>query len=142
MHRSIALVAAALTLSCPLLPQCPSGQSYPMDHFIAASVAGAETGRLLLEGDRIAAETEAIRAQTERLRRRSGLRMSDIVSDPVAWGRFEALMIQRFPDFNGYRVQMARLTTLFEQGDASLAEYVEGLYVMAKHASFSKTTHP
>jgi hypothetical protein len=120
----VVLLAAAF--ACSLAAQCPSGQvyrldlsgqSYPIDHFVSATLAGAQTGRLMAETEKLQAETEAIRAQADRLRRqRQGLRIAEVVSDPVAWARFEAIMVKRLPDFNEYRVEVARLTTQFEQG--------------------------
>ena len=47
-------------------------------------------------------------------------------------------LFQRFPDLSGYLPEMDRLSPIFRLGDQkSLREYLEGLYVVAKFASFS-----
>jgi hypothetical protein len=111
-----------------------------MGPVVRAGTAGAEVGRLNAESAKLNAEAAQIRAQTERMRRPVSL--SELAVDRVAWARLEANMIDRFPDFNTYRAEMVRLMDLFSPRNVRLAEYVEGLYLMAKYASFAKAPEP
>ena len=46
---------------------------------------------------------------------------------------------QKFPDYDGYQSEMIRLVGLFPADpQISCDEYVEAMYVLAKHASFSQ----
>lgn len=88
------------------------------------------------------AEAEAIRADTERRRSNNqALAAAAAASQKVDRNLGPALQIvrSRYPDFDEYQTETARLMGELDTNNTglNLEHYIEGFYLIAKHASFS-----
>ena len=64
---------------------------------------------------------------------------TDPALDPVYWQAFSKMMRgirTRYPDFELFHDEMLRLCPCFKPGDVALDVYIEGLYLIAKFASY------
>jgi ADP-ribosylglycohydrolase len=97
------------------------------------------------EADRLRAETEAMREQTaaaREARRRAVQTEANAKPAPRMvtndeWNGAVKRVTALHPDFNDYRPVMVALLPAFPAGNVALPDYLEGLYLIARYASFA-----
>ena len=113
---------------------------------IKAARTMEETSQTLqVERDRIRAETELLRQQAEALRaERERAQQRPQISPEIK--RAFLKIRSEHEDFDLYLPEVKRLSTIFGMGESpdwNVESYLEGLYLIAKHASFSQAPrHP
>lgn len=106
----------------------------PLEGMIKARI---EAERILNERRRINIEEERMRLENQRLQQQSqdpGQSAQDAAIDAAL-----TTVVARFPDFWEFRPEMARITGLLSAKSMSAEEYAEGVYLMAKFATFSQS---
>jgi hypothetical protein len=95
--------------------------------------------------DLMRAQAAAVRAQTELLKQQN---QPALTSPPVpdqAFIRAVRAVEDRYPDFEVYRAEAARLMGELDASrgpNLNLEHYIEGMYLVAKYASFSNVAKP
>jgi hypothetical protein len=111
------------------------------DPFGVAARNEAATARA--QQELLKAQTDAVRAQTQQLRRQSEPAAAPTI--PVSQFTVAVAALRKlYPDFDEYAVEAARLMPEMDtsHGVSNLSHFLEGMYLIAKNASFSKQATP
>jgi hypothetical protein len=88
------------------------------------------------------AEVELMRAKAEALRRKQPKKAADAGTANTDAEKFRLAIMRvtaRLPDFPQFAAEIVRIDQALADDDLSYEDYVEGLYLMAKFGSFSKS---
>lgn len=139
---SAPLVARALMLPFVLLL---GGMGYgqvnnPTDAILRSMESGIRQGQMILEADRLRAEHERIKAETELLRLKTDAMREparpNLAGSDLIWAKVR--LQRQIPDIHLYWGEIAKLVALFNNPEgATIDNYLEGFYLIAKYASFS-----
>ena len=144
----IKYVLVALSVTMGLNAQTPGPFGGMVDAYTQAIRLQNEQRAVRAQEELMHSESEAIRARTEQLRLNNALAVQRSAASAQLNQDFPAAaerIMKRFPDFNQYSAEAGKLIRDFGaplDGTANLDHYLEGLYLIAKYASFSPVAKP
>jgi hypothetical protein len=130
---------AVLLLILPFVGVCQNPVADGLRNGIRLGTAVREAARIQAETELLRAQQELTRKQTELLNRTSAQpKDSEYPVSDEEFNKAVSEVLARYPDFWGYRLQMVGLMGSFKPGRVSIPDYLEGVYLIAKHASFAR----
>jgi hypothetical protein len=123
---------------CP--PALPGSTKGILDGLEIARRLRIESARTAAEIERMRAETHLIEEQTKTLReetRASQAIRPETAGNQELWNSAIERVAKQYPDFHRCDSEIARLAAAFTPGNVKMDEYLEGMYLTAKFASFS-----